>query len=364
MSKFVKPLITSIFIIAAVAIVFIIKPKQGIEPTNHYSTPSSLPPTTSLFFAGDIMLSRNVHRAMSEANDFTLPFRKVGDIIKNADIAFANLESPFNDTGRHFIDGSLVFNADPKSVEGLKFAGFDILSTANNHTMDQGTKGLNFTIDTLFNNGIIPSGTSKTTGEQILPVVEKNNILFGFLSYSYTALNDGGKSTSPYIKDFNDLPGLKQDVLGLKGHNSDVVIVSMHAGTEYTREPTQAQIDFAHAAIDAGADLVIGHHPHWIQITEQYKGKWIFYSLGNFVFDQMWSTDTKEGLTVLVTYKTEHIPDPTRQTAGESKIEIKKIEIKPVIIEDYCCPRWADSAETSAILNKLGLTNTILLDNN
>src|SRR3989344_1603375 len=255
-----------ILIALALLLVWVIKPKRAMGPTNESSpTTYNLPPTTSLFFAGDIMLSRNVHDKITQANDYNLPFQKVANLIKNVDIAFANLESPFNNTGKHFIANSLVFNADPKSADGLEFAGFDVMSTANNHSLDQGQKGLDYTIDVLTAHNTLPTGTkhSKTTFRE--PVIQRNNILFGFLAYSYTALNDGGKSTSPYINDFNDLTKLKQDILDMKGHTADVVIVSMHAGTEYKRDPNDSQVAFAHAAIDAGSDLVIGHHPHWIQ---------------------------------------------------------------------------------------------------
>ena len=126
---------------------------------------------------------------------------------------------------------------------------------------------------------------------------------------------------------------------------SDVVIVSIHAGVEYTRKPTQEQVDFAHLAIDSGADVVIGHHPHWIQTIEIYKNKPIFYSLGNFVFDQEWSLDTKEGLIVQLTFNSS---------------QLTKAELVPVIIENFCCPRIADDEEKTAILNKIGLEkNTI-----
>lgn len=327
-----------------------ISPKTTHAPEwNIIHVPKNEPEITTLFFAGDIMLSRNVAGRMIKSNDYALPFRKIAELARSADIAFANLESPFNDSGNHFVERSLVFNADPKAVEGLKLAGFDILSTANNHSLDQGIKGLDLTWDVLNKNNIIPSGTKSTTQGSVLPVIEKNKILFGFLSYSYTAHNDGGKSTSPYIDDFNNLEKLKQDILGLKGHNADVVIVNMHAGVEYTREPTKQQVAFAHAAIDAGADLVVGQHPHWVQTVEKYQGKWIFYSLGNFVFDQMWSQETKEGLTLLVTFE---------------KNEIKKIELKPVVIEDFCCPRWATEKETKNILAKINLTSTVLLPHN
>ncbi len=327
-------------------------------------TPPPAPPSTTLFFAGDIMLSRNVAAKAYEANDYTLPFLKVKDVVASADISFANLESPFNDTGDHSVEGSLVFNADPKLAAGLKLAGLDILSTANNHSLDQGTKGLDYTIDWLTANNILYTGTKHTTAQTVDPVIKHKDILYGFLAYSYTAYNDGGQSTSVYINDFNNLEKLKQNILDMKGHTADVVIVSMHAGTEYTRTPTEKQIAFAHAAIDAGADLVIGHHPHWIQTIEQYKGKWIFYSLGNFVFDQMWSQETKEGLTLLVTYQENAAPQSGLPSPTTDGWEIKKIELKPVIIDSFCCPRFANSEETLTILKKINpATKTNILIN-
>ncbi len=350
-NNYQKTVLVFVLLAGALAAILFIKPKSAIAP--HPPAPIvQESDTTTIFFAGDIMLSRNVARKIYTANDFTLPFIKVAELIKSEDISFANLESPFFDQGNHFVEGSLIFNADPKSIEGLKLAGFDVLSTANNHSLDQGIQGLNFTNQLLSDQGILAIGTFPNNKADLDPtqnVIKRNDILFGFLAYSYSGLNDGGKTISPNVADFNNLEKLKQDILGMRGHSSDLVIVSMHAGTEYTREPAQQQIAFAHAAIDAGADLVIGHHPHWIQTIEQYKGKWIFYSLGNFVFDQMWSPDTKEGLTIFATYKNS---------------ELTKIELKPVIIEDYCCPRWATSDESRVILEKIGLTEPILMNKN
>ncbi len=304
------------------------------------------PKITTIFFGGDIMLSRNVAAKIYAANDFTLPFKGVVDRISKTDIAFANLESPFNDHDNHSVEGSLIFNADPKSVEGLKLAGFDILSTANNHALDQGKIGIDYTLQTLKDQGIKPIGTGLDCHEG--QIVERDDIKFGFLAYSYTALNDGGKTIDPAVCDFNNLKQMSNDIQKLK-LVADIVIVNMHAGTEYIRKPTQAQIDFAHAAIDSGAELVVGEHPHWIQTTEQYQGKWILYSLGNFVFDQMWSQQTREGLTAMITFKEKNI---------------EKIELQPVIIDNFCCPRWTTDDETKTILEKIDLTSPILFQHN
>ncbi len=109
---------------------------------------------------------------------------------------------------------------------------------------------------------------------------------------------------------------------------ADFVVVMMHAGAEYTREPTKLQRDFSRQAIDAGADIVFGAHSHWTQGIESYQGKYIFYSLGNFVFDQEFSTETKTGLAVQVFL--------TKQSDHTS---INQIELHPILIENYGQPR-------------------------
>lgn len=301
--------------------------------------------TTTLFFAGDIMLSRNVANKLIEARDYTLPFGRTADIIRDADISFANLESPFLDK-LPFAQQGLVFKADPQTINGLLEAGFDVLATANNHAFDQGLAGVNFTIIHLKSRGIIPIGTGPDCHEGA--VFEKNGLKFGFLAYSYAAYNDAGKQPSSWVCDWKDMAKVALDIKTLKP-KVDFLIVSTHTGTEYQRSPDDIDAQRARGAVDAGADLVVGHHPHWVQTIEQYRGKWIFYSLGNFVFDQMWSTDTREGLTLLATFKNQ---------------ELSNIALHPVIIDDYCCPRWANETESLTILNKINLTSGILLGKN
>jgi len=293
------------------------------------------------------MLSRQVGNAISRANDPSLPFKNISGVTQSADIAFANLESPFSDKPT-IREAELVFKANPEYIQGLLFAGFDVLSTANNHAYDQGLYGVTHTYEWLKENRIVPSGSHPKKYDPTESIIQKNDILFSFLSYTYSAANRGGDS-SPLIGNFNDPEQMQQDIQEVKGHYADVVIVSMHAGQEYEREPGEKQKEFARAAIDAGADIVIGHHPHWVQTVEEYKGKWILYSLGNFVFDQMWSRDTREGLTALATFKEQRLV---------------KIELLPVVIDNYCCPRWANEDEKAAILKKIHLTTHVLMNNN
>ena len=130
-----------------------------------------------------------------------------------------------------------------------------------------------------------------------------------------------------------------------KAKNGDIVVALVHAGTEYTTEPTSIQEEFARGLVDAGADLVIGHHPHWPQLVEEYQGKWIFYSLGNFVFDQEWSEETKEGLVLQATWQDG---------------ALSELRLVPIIIENYSTPRLANSAESERILQRIGRTDSVI----
>jgi len=239
------------------------------------------------------MFSRAVRRQMVAAHDPALPFRKVGPLMCAADIAFINLESPFSDRSPYYEHG-LIFHAPPEAIAGLKLAGIGIASTANNHSRDCGPHGVEFTIEWLRSHGISPLGTSESEAVTRQGVIlERHGVRFGFLGYTFDQQNGNWHDIDTRIA-VADIPSMCRDVAALH-KRSDVVIVSMHHGIEYMPKPTQAQIKFAHAAIDAGAALVIGHHPHVIQATETYRGGVIFYSLGNFVFDQYQRPETQHG---------------------------------------------------------------------
>ena|SRR3989338_4799234 len=319
------------------------------------------PPVTTVLAVGDIMLSRNIGTKIETSGNPDLPFEKIIPLVSEANIAFGNLECPLSDSTVRLREG-LVFRCLVEDATGLKSAGFDILGTANNHSFDQGRNALDFTVDYLQNVwGILPVGTGQNFDEAHTPqIIERNGIKFAFLAYSYSARNDGGNTADQQIATISDLNQLKIDIQQAKDR-SEVIIVSMHAGIEYVRNPNQEQTDFAHAAIDAGADIVIGHHPHWIQTIEIYtpspspdegrvgegleKPKPIFYSLGNFIFDQSWSVDTTEGLAVRFTFK------------GKM---LQQAELLPVIIENNCCPRPATETETQKILQKINAASSVI----
>ncbi|HEX4593449.1 MAG TPA: CapA family protein [Bryobacteraceae bacterium] len=254
--------------------------------------PLSLP-VTRILFGGDVMLSRYVGIVARAKGDPGWPLRDVSVLLSSADIAFANLESPFSDRGR-VVEKGMVFKAEPEMIQALLQAGINIVSTANNHARDCGRYGVEYTLDWLEQHGIAAVGTAPTSeAARRGTVIGRNGVRFGFLAYTYDQSNGNHADLDERIA-MMDTAQVTEDVKGLL-ERADAVVVSMHAGNEYQRKPNVQQQKFARAAIDAGASVVVGHHPHVTQPMESYGGGVIFYSLGNLVFDQFQQKDTQRG---------------------------------------------------------------------
>ncbi len=324
----------------------------------------------SFMAVGDIMLSRNVAGQIAKNNkDGNYPFRKLSSYLASTDFNFGNLESPYSGEDHYNPTGSLVFNAPTWTLSGLTKNNFRVLNLANNHGFDQGLDSLLYTKQLLLENNILSLGVGKNLKEAWEGQVHTvKDVRVGFIGASYASLNDNGATTNDNVARIEQTAKLTQSINELKTR-SDFIVVTMHAGTEYVRNPNASQTKFAKAAIDAGADLVIGAHPHWIQTIELYKGKYIFYSLGNFVFDQMWSQDTREGLMLKIDLQ----KDPSCQTTRDKtnncgmdsqgnllNTQLKQIELLPVIIEDYSTPRIANEQEKESILKKIDVTSAII----
>ena len=250
-------------------------------------------PRTKIVCGGDAMLSRNVAIRARAQKDPAWPFREIAPVFAEADIAFLNLESPFSDKGA-IMQRGMIFKTEPEMIAGLELAGIDIVSTANNHARDRGSYGLEYTLDHLAAHGIAAVGTGKTVeATHAGTVITRNGVRFGFLAYTYDANNGNYKDQDARIAVL-DIETMRTDVAAMKPR-ADVILVSMHAGTEYAPKPVAQQTQFARAAIDAGAQAVIGHHPHVRQPWEWYGAGAIFYSLGNLVFDQFQRTETQIG---------------------------------------------------------------------
>jgi poly-gamma-glutamate synthesis protein (capsule biosynthesis protein) len=285
-----------------------ISPEQQFTKRQNQNSGTGIPHAPlSLLFAGDVMLDRGVKEKIISAGNgnFSFPFAFVRDVIEKADIAFANLEGPISDKGDR--KGSIYsFRMDPSAVAGLKDTGFDIVSLANNHMGDYGREAFEDTIRRLRKANMAYTGAGWNAKEASqATTIEKNGISLGYLAFSdvgpeWMRAEEAYSGIALVPRSFSEVgiasvESVKKAVADAKKIH-DIVVVSFHFGEEYQKEPGERQRSLAYAAIDAGAKIVIGHHPHVIQPIEEYHGGVIAYSLGNFIFDQYFSQDTMEGM--------------------------------------------------------------------
>lgn len=244
----------------------------------------------TVFVAGDVMLGRGT---VSELQRHQTPLQWLAPQSRAADIAFCNLECVLIPVSSKQRWKPLLFAA-PSAASYLSNAGISVVSTANNHTFDAGEDGVSSTLEALRKAGIAGIGTDRGSGGW--PVWEKT---FGSTRTAWLAASVYGSWQEGRTRMRNAAgSGLTDQVRSLSKMGT-VVFVSLHWGNEYSRVPTEGQKQLAHDLIDAGAAAVVGHHPHVIQPVEVYRGKPIFYSLGNFVFDHR-RGQTQNGLAALI----------------------------------------------------------------
>jgi poly-gamma-glutamate capsule biosynthesis protein CapA/YwtB (metallophosphatase superfamily) len=258
------------------------------------------PSQTRLILGGDVMLSRFVGSLARTRHDPGSPLRDLAPLLGAADIAFVNLEAPFSDRAP-VGEGRMIFKAEPEMIQALEIAGIDVVSTANNHARDCNGYGVEFTLEWLSAHGIAAAGTGRSLDEAHAgAVVERNGLRFGFLAYTYDQSNGNHRDFDGRIA-MLEVASMRRDIARML-ERADVAIVSMHAGFEYSPRPNSQQMEFAHAALDAGACVVVGHHPHVVQPWERYGSGAIFYSLGNLVFDQFQRVETQRGALAEVVF--------------------------------------------------------------
>lgn len=232
---------------------------------------------------GDIMLAGSGEKIYRKYG-YDYPFAATREILQQGDIVIGNLESPLASSGIEFTDKKFRFKVDPQAALALKKAGFTHLSLANNHILDFGVAGLQETLAALAANSIISAGAGQNlTAARKAGITAIHGVKVAFLSYSLTYPEEffAGKETAGTAPGYAAL--FTADIAAAK-KQADCVIVAFHWGGEGLDKPKAYQIIAAHRAIDAGADIIIGHHPHTLQGVEYYGKGVIFYSLGNYAF--------------------------------------------------------------------------------
>jgi len=301
--------------------------KNIISPIVENITKKEIPKDyVTLTFAGDTMLDRGVKgNVVKNFNgDYSKLFEKV-DIFKNDDISFVNLEGPVSNIG-HNVGSIYSFRMPVETIPTLKNIGVDIVSFANNHVGDYTGLAFKDTMDRLRDNDIAWAGAGYNYEDaKTVRIITVNGIKIGYIGFSDVGPNwMQAKNTNPGILLAND-PNIKEIISNAKS-KTDFLVVSFHFGEEY-KEYNDRQEYLAKMAVDSGADLVAGHHPHVAQDIEYYKEKPIIYSLGNFMFDQYFSPETMSGLVVQVEVK----KDGTTQKLTKYKsIQNKKFQIESI----------------------------------
>lgn len=277
----------------------------------------------TLLVTGDVMLGRSVNYLTKKSGDYSWPFVRVFDLLKDPDITFINLESPFAENCPVTNEG-MLFCSGKESVEGLDKSGIDIASLANNHSYNHGQKGIDFSVKVLEEKNITPLLNGVPNYKNI------KGQKVAFLTYNDVECSSSTTPCPTFEQLENDIKKAKAE--------SDLVIIMFHWGVEYDHLPNQRQKELAYKSIDSGADLIVGNHAHWYQSVEIYKNKVIMYSHGNFVFDQMWSEKTKEGVVGLYKFNGKNLVD---------------IEFIPVYIENYGQPKVLEGQKAQDIIQNL-----------
>ncbi|MDH5648644.1 MAG: CapA family protein [Gammaproteobacteria bacterium] len=267
---------------------------------------------------GDIMLGGTA-RPELEKFGYDYPFANVESLLTGADITFGNLEGPLTHGGSSDVEKKYRFRSPPDKVApALKRAGFDVVSLANNHTLDYGQQGLVDTMAALDDAGIAYAGAGlDASAARRAVVLTVNGSRIAFLAYSLTFPEEFWAGDSRAGTAFGHAEHVKRDVTKA-GENADIVVVSFHWGREGTTELRDYQMVLGRAAIDSGAALVLGHHPHILQGIERYGKGVIFYSLGNFVFGSYSKTAQRSAIV----------------SANFNNNELESIQIQPIDVNN------------------------------
>lgn len=227
--------------------------------------------------------------AAAAGYDFAPMLAPVAKYMRNADITTANMEVPV--AGPAFeLSGYPAFNSPPQIIDALNGAGVDIVNNATNHSMDRGTGGVEASTSNMRERGMLYMGSFASPQDRATPrIIERNGLKVGFLAYTYGTNGIPVPAGEEYAVNFIDPDQMRADITALRD-DVDVLIVNLHAGEEYEPLPVQAQIDAADTARNAGADFILGGHPHILEPFQRYPenepGLGVWFSHGNFLHGQ------------------------------------------------------------------------------
>jgi poly-gamma-glutamate synthesis protein (capsule biosynthesis protein) len=266
------------------------EPPATTEPspttTQPPATTTTEPPPLTVAASGDILGDRGPGLFMDK-NGGEAVFAQVKPLLETAQLAFVNVEGPISDKGVRASWKEYTFRGRPALADGLAYAGIDVISLANNHSVDYGAKALLDTFARLNEVGVqwAGAGADAATASAPATLITPAGIV---AVLAYTDIIPGGFAATKETPGVNATTSDRKKILSAvtaANEKADFVIVSFHWGEEYTGVANRDQRKLAHQVIDAGADLVLGHHPHVLQGLELYRNRLIAYSLGDFVWD-------------------------------------------------------------------------------
>lgn len=306
-------------------------------PTVRLPVVSRKPQPITMTFVGDIMMDRGVRRSVERnfGGDYHALFANT-QYLRESDISFGNLEGSVATGGRN-VGSRFSFHMDPVSLGAVRGAGFDIVSFANNHVGDWSMDAFVESLQHLRENNILYAGAGESYAQVTTPtVIDVRGTKVGFLAATDVGPNWlAATDTKPGILLASD-PHLT-DIVARAKSQVDVLVVAFHWGSEYSPANAHQEV-LAHAVIDAGADIVYGAHPHVMEKFEIYNNKLIFYSLGNYIFDQSFSPHTMRGMVAHVSYD----PDTKELTSS--------VEVSP--LSKQFVPQALVSFDESMLITK------------
>lgn len=285
--------------------------------------------------AGDIMTHMPIikaHYTEGLGYDFSNPFKYVKDLNAGADLKMANLETVIRDDREP--QGFPTFNAPYPIIYGIKSGGFNLLSTANNHSYDQGRQGVLDTIAHIKNAGLDYMGTNAAAEDDRTRLYDFDGLKIGLMCYTY-GLN-GFTAEEDFLVNIINLDKMAEDIKHLKDQGADKIILFVHWGVEYRIDLYDELQNLGHDILDLGVDYILGSHPHVVMPVERFdNGKFIVYSMGNFLSNQrkefLPSQNTEEGL--FVRFKLE-------KNLQTKEVDLKDLELIPTWVNRYFTDKW------------------------